>query len=72
MIPTPTPEQMLMRGRSVIPVRIDKRPAIASWKKSVYTAKHSRSPRMAKAVETEGLGRRDRPLEWSNLLGLRR
>jgi putative DNA primase/helicase len=32
MIPAPTPEQMLLRGRCVIPVRIDKRPAISSWK----------------------------------------
>lgn len=32
MIPTPTPEQMLTRGCSVIPVRPDKRPAIPTWK----------------------------------------
>jgi putative DNA primase/helicase len=32
MIPTPTPEQMLVRGWSVFPVRADKRPAIVSWK----------------------------------------
>jgi len=30
--PPPAPEAMLIQGRNVIPVRLDKRPAIPSWK----------------------------------------
>ena len=61
MIPAPTPEQMLVRGWSVIPVRVDKRPAIGSWKGYQRTR-----PSVAQVREWK---KKLRPKAWAVITG---
>lgn len=61
MIPTPTPEEMLVRGWSVFPARADKRPAIVSWKEFQRTR-----PSVAQVHEWR---RKLRPKAWAVVTG---
>lgn len=61
MIPTPTPEQMLVFGWSVIPVRADKRPAIGSWKPFQRTR--------PSVVQVREWARKLKPKAWAVVTG---
>lgn len=61
MIPTPAPERMLFRGWSVIPVRINKRPAIDSWKGFQRTR--------ASVVQVREWKKKLRPKGWAVITG---
>jgi hypothetical protein len=61
MVPV-TPEEMLVRGWSVIPVRADKRPAIKSWKEFQRTR-----PSVA---QVRDWAKKLRPRAWAVVCGL--
>jgi uncharacterized protein (DUF927 family) len=61
MIPIPTPEELLVRGWNIIPVRLNKKPAIPSWKEF--------QRRRVSVAEVHDWERKYKPRAWAVITG---